>query len=454
MRASQKSSDSFEKISRFGERVLEKAKKVFNQVEVIVESGVKTTVWFKDGQLDNIEKVSDAALGLRVIDGKGRLGITGCLGQMETEKLLEEAKMSAEVGERVAFSFSKTKTRGGKIATCDGEVVKTSVEKVVADGQMTVEQLKSWFPDFNPKYAIASWSWGSTRLINSFGVDLTKQGTTTNLFAEVIREKEGDFYEVGVDVNVRRWEKDFSQIAQEVKKRVDWGKRIMPLGKEPYMVIFPPEMAETLLEYVEEAVNAWNVNDKASRLVGKLGEKLFDSRLAITDSALEDWRPGSGVFDDEGVLCGRLPLVERGVLRNFIYDLREAGKAGVKSTGSGERSSVFSGVAPEVHNLVISGGSKPWSQILKGIKRGILLYGFVGAGQGNMLNGDFSLGVQLGYLVHDGEIVGRVKGLGIAGNVFELFKNGLIELSRETEWHGNICSPYIVVDRIKVTRSG
>jgi len=51
-----------------------------------------------------------------------------------------------------------------------------------------------------------------------------------------------------------------------------------------------------------------------------------------------------------------------------------------------------------------------------------------------MANGDFSLSIQLGYFINNGEIVGRVKNLGIAGNVFKLLKEGIVDLSKETEW--------------------
>ena len=43
----------------------------------------------------------------------------------------------------------------------------------------------------------------------------------------------------------------------------------------------------------------------------------------------------SSPFDDEGTPRQVTPLVERGVLRNFVYDLDTAGRAGARPTGHG-----------------------------------------------------------------------------------------------------------------------
>ena len=50
------------------------------------------------------------------------------------------------------------------------------------------------------------------------------------------------------------------------------------------------------------------------------------------------------------------------MLRNFVYDLDTAGRAGAKPTGHGSGRS-FS-------NLVINPGDTPYTEMLKGIRQG------------------------------------------------------------------------------------
>jgi PmbA protein len=71
--------------------------------------------------------------------------------------------------------------------------------------------------------------------------------------------------------------------------------------------------------------------------------------------------------------------------------------------------------------------------MLKGIKRGLLVHDYLGLGQGNPINGEFSANVFLGYKIEDGEIVGRVKDVMLAGNVYDALRN-IEVISGDREW--------------------
>ncbi|MBE7446605.1 MAG: hypothetical protein HS132_15780 [Planctomycetia bacterium] len=64
----------------------------------------------------------------------------------------------------------------------------------------------------------------------------------------------------------------------------------------------------------------------------------------------------------------------------------------------------------------------------------------LGGGQSNILAGEFSVNVDLGYLIENGEIVGRVKDCMIAGNVFEEFNN-IVAIGNKAEWQGSTKVP-------------
>jgi PmbA protein len=80
---------------------------------------------------------------------------------------------------------------------------------------------------------------------------------------------------------------------------------------------------------------------------------------------------------------------------------------------------------------------------------------FLGLGQGNPINGEFSINVGLGYKIENGEIAGRVKDVMLAGNAYDALKN-ITALSREREWVSesgmfaiyNGLSPYIQVGEL------
>ena len=79
----------------------------------------------------------------------------------------------------------------------------------------------------------------------------------------------------------------------------------------------------------------------------------------------------------------------------------------------------------------------------------------IGLGQGNVMAGEFSNNVSVGFLVRKGEIVGRVKNTMIAGNVYHLLKDALIALSDQPQWvFGLLHVPAFAVAGVSVAGKG
>jgi PmbA protein len=139
-----------------------------------------------------------------------------------------------------------------------------------------------------------------------------------------------------------------------------------------------------------------------------------------------------------------LPLIKDGVVHSFLYDLDSANRAGVQSTGHGE--------GREPTNLIIQQGATPYAEMIKNTREGLLVYYVLGLGQGNPVSGDFSIGIRLGYKIENGEIVGLVKDVMLAGNTFDALNN-TIAISKEVEpgtgWYDGVY-PYIQVDGLNV----
>jgi PmbA protein len=110
-----------------------------------------------------------------------------------------------------------------------------------------------------------------------------------------------------------------------------------------------------------------------------------------------------------------------------------------KSTGNGTRS-FASQPSPGNSNIIIEPGEMKFEDMIKDMKSGILVDQVLGGGQSNVLAGEFSVNIDLGYFVENGEIVGRVKDCMVAGNVFDAFNN-IIALGDKADWHGSLKVP-------------
>jgi PmbA protein len=124
-------------------------------------------------------------------------------------------------------------------------------------------------------------------------------------------------------------------------------------------------------------------------------------------------------------------LVDSGVVSHFFYDLQTAALANTQSTGNGSRQGGLP--TPSLSSVVIGKGDASFQDMVGGIKEGLVVELMIGAEQGNILNGDFSGNVLLGYKIENGEIAGRVKDTMVAGNVYQILKQ-LESIGNDTRW--------------------
>jgi PmbA protein len=198
------------------------------------------------------------------------------------------------------------------------------------------------------------------------------------------------------------------------------------------------------------AFNGRLVHQGQSPLVGALGEEKYDRRVSLHDDPTMALRPASRPYDDEGTPSRRTALIDRGVVRSFLYDLQTAGLAKTESTGSAERAGT---TQPNISttSLLLETGDTTFAEMVSGLKEGIIVEELMGAGQGNIMGGDFSGNVLLGYKVENGEITGRVKNTIVAGNIHDALRN-IVAIGSEARWVGGTAyTPPILIERLAVS---
>jgi PmbA protein len=88
--------------------------------------------------------------------------------------------------------------------------------------------------------------------------------------------------------------------------------------------------------------------------------------------------------------------------------------------------------------------------MVQDVKEGLVIEHLMGAAQGNILGGDFSGNVLLGYKVENGKIVGRVKDTMVSGNVYQVLKN-IAALGSELKWvNGFLQTPHLYCPSLSV----
>lgn len=430
------------------QKVLAQARKKVEVAEVSCFSGHSRAVSFEDSKFKNIEANFSSAISLRLIKN-GKIGVTATNKMEEIESLVSKALAVSEFGPKAHFEFP-VQTSFPNPATFDAKVKKIPEKKFVDLGFLIIDDFKKFNPKIlcNLDFVIGE---GGGVLMNTSGLEVETKGSKVKFFGTWDLVREGDMLLVGGGQSSRRNDIDINFYLERAKNKFRQAQKIVEIKSGRYPVLFTPDSIGDILEYIFTALNGKVVLQKSSRLQGKLGQKVFDEKLTIIDDGTLDWKMGSGRCDSEGVAIKPLTLIENGKVCNFFYDLQTAAKAKVKSTGHGKRGGAAALAVPSLHNVIVKQGKESYQSMLKNIKEGILAEQFLGSGQDNPYNGDFSMNLQLGYKIENGEIVGRLKDTMIAGNAFEVLKHGLLALSAEREWVGNsFFSPYFLLDGIMV----
>src|SRR5262249_18533296 len=105
----------------------------------------------------------------------------------------------------------------------------------------------------------------------------------------------------------------------------------------------------------------------------KNGQKIAGDQITVVDDATLPHKRGAFVFDDEGTPSERTVLIEKGVLKNYMYDRRMAMRDGAKSTGNGRRESYrFKPICRMTNTMILSGGDGPES-IVRSTEKGLFV---------------------------------------------------------------------------------
>ena len=221
------------------------------------------------------------------------------------------------------------------------------------------------------------------------------------------------------------------------------------LGESPVKFSLIPTTCILLILEFLSGFDARTIFKGLSLFSDKKGQKFFNKALTIYDDPLLKNSPYSHPYDDEGIQAQKKALISDGIISTFITDLKYAEKLKIDPTGNASRG--YSSLpSPSFSNIIVKNGKEKYEDIIKSIKKGVLVDQFLGLGQSNTLTGDFSANLDLAFLIENGEIVGRVKDCMITDNLFHLLKEDIV-LSKERETNGSTLTPYVYFPSVNFT---
>ena len=426
--------------------ILKELKPQTDQVEVIRLQSESVTVGFENNRLKSSQTEETQGTAVRIIKD-GRLGFSASSDAGADEKLVRNVLESAAYGDEVPLSFPAGKPFKD-VQIYDKMIVDLPIPKMVEMGQEIVDTLLEVDSELQVNVNLVR---GTRKfdLKNQAEFDNTYEKSPLSIEYEIFRVEGDDVLIIWDAVATTVWQDDYLASARKAGDLLKSGKKIVNLKSGRMPVLFAPKGTTVLAVPLLNGLNGKNVYTAISPMKEKVGEQLFDTKLTVVDDPTIDGRYNSAPFDDEGVVSKRNILIKDGVLKGFYYDLKTAGLSDVDPTGNGARG-LFNPPSPSTSNFIIEPGETSLQEMIAGIDQGLLVEEALGVGQGNTVSGAFSNTLSLAYLIEKGEIVGRVKDVSIAGNIYDVLTN-IAAVSRENEWiYHNYCQPYILIDDMNV----
>jgi PmbA protein len=401
--------------------------------------GERTDCKFEAGRLKDTGGRETISYSIEALVGR-RKGNTSGNRLEDFDTMIELAVKLAKIGSVAHFDAYPGPSEPAIVKTHSEKTLTLSREKMIEGCQQIADLLKAYNADLFIECS-ANRMESEELLMTSGGVCHAATRTHWNLGAFVQRTADTDMLFAGYG---RSWSDlnafyDPGGIADRIITDLRRAETIVESPKGKVMAYLPPETLARILRPVFMGTNGRNVAKGDSPLAGRLGEQVLAPSLTIVDDPHQDYASGARAIDNNGIPTRKQTIFDRGLLERFLYDLDSAGLAGAEPTGN-------NGCTP--HSPGILPGDRPSAGLLADIEDGLYLRDIIGFGQSNIINGDFSGNIGLGYRIKNGEIIGRVKNTMIAGNLYEILKQNVL-LSSDMEHEGRY--PHVVIEGVSVS---
>ena len=422
-----------------------------DSVEVYLETARNLTIRARNSDIETIQEASSTGIGFTVIVD-GRMGFSHCND-------LSQKALDDTISKAVAFARLTTPD-GNNILPSDAgftdveglfdpEMARVSMERKI---NMALEIESHAMKD--PRITHSSGSSfgeneGEVFIANSNGIMKSYKSSICYINVGVVAEKGGQ-RRTGGEYCARRYFADLEPlevIAASASQKA-W-ELLDPkmVTTQRAAVIFDSSVASSLLGGVITALNGERVLQGASFLQNSLNRQFASPLLTITDDGTRSKGTASSPFDGEGVPTARRVLVEKGVLKSFIYNTRVAARAGVRSTGNASRGGYTSLPGIGTHNLYLAKGGHSQEEIIAATQRGLLLKGVTGYGI-NPVDGNFSGGAT-GLWIENGKIAFPVEGLTIAGSADQIL-NGIDMMGNDIDINRSFAAPSFRISEMQI----
>lgn len=311
-----------------------------------------------------------------------------------------------------------------------------------------LDDIRKDYPEVDSLTLSYSEIYEKKRIVNSNGVDIETACHLYEFVPEIVtKEKDST---TSYDRVYLKTNKDSlnmkDNLIKDIKMALKQAKK-EKLKTQKYDIIVDSTVMKSILSNFIDMLSATNIRQKISCLEGKLNEKVFSDKLTIIEDPKNDDYPGATIFDDEGTETEKKEIIKDGVLKTYLYNIKEAKEQNQKTTGNG-----YSSIS--TRNMYIKPGDKTLEEMMKKLKNGIYITDCMGSMNTaiNPNTGNISLQI-FGFIIENGEIKCGFEPSVMTTTIFELLSN-IEEIENQVTFiKQSVGSPCLLVKDISIASS-
>ncbi len=388
--------------------------------DIYMEDTQSTSLSCEEDRIERVSTGRDAGCGIRVIANLRTY--YAYTNELTEEALLEVADLVASAlkeghTEEIALT-KRSEFRGFDIRRSPEEEPLSEKVSLVWRGNNAARKVDKRIRQVKVSYRDTE---KRSLIVNSLGEWVEHRNTYLVYAVHVVAEQGGvlqtGYEPVGGCIGLELFEESPPEVvAEEAAKRALMMLSARPAPGGRMMVVLSSEAGGTMIhEAVGHGLEADLAQESLSVYTGKLGREVASPLVTVIDDGTIPYKRGSAMFDDEGTPTQKTVLIEKGVLKSYMYDRLSAMKDGKSSTGNGRRESYRHRPIPRMTNTMIAPGESDPEDVVRSVERGLFVKK-MGGGQVNTVNGDFVFEVSEGYLIEKGKIGEPVRGATLTGS--------------------------------------
>jgi PmbA protein len=425
----------------------------FDEVEAFSTKIIKREVIYRE-KIEAAKTSTIAGLSIRGVLGK-RIGFysVSSLDRRDIENAIDQslkiAKANREDADWHALPRKCEKATVQKVI--DRKIESLSANDLVEQVRLAVDTVHEVEPSLVITRGYTGTGIQFNAIANSHGCKLERKETAA---ASWIAVKAGTAEEKGVShegSQSRFWKGlNTERIATTASERALKMLHARPIPNGKMNTVWRNDAFASIVDtMLARTVTADAVQRNRSPWTGKLGEIVASREVSIIDEGKMVAGMATRQFDDDGTPQKRVPVIEKGVLRSFLYDTYTANKEGRASTGNAHRDigTFFTPPnyaklpTPYPNNLAVEPKKNSPDEIIRETRNGLYVVEIIGEWLSNPISGEVSATLSGGFVIENGELGRAVKGIIVSSNFFDILKGKMDLRANDLDVSGSVYAP-------------